>query len=143
MDTGLRFAETGRTPTHQNRKILKTDEFYRKKLWLLLIDAPKWPKVSRLHSTRTIRAEDHQESGQDPRNALSYKDNGIPSRDFVSWLLITRHPGTEMGTTQFAIQAQNTRSRLRYWIASAMCLGSIAPAPSRSATVLATFRIRS
>ena len=65
MDTGLRFAGTGRTPTHQNCKILKTDEFYRKKLWLPLIDAPKWPKVSRLHSTRTIRAEERQESGQD------------------------------------------------------------------------------
>src|ERR1700692_2421689 len=47
-------------------------------------------------STRTIRAEDRQESGQGPRNALNYKENAAASRDFVSWLLINRHPRTEM-----------------------------------------------
>ena len=39
--------------------------------------------------------------------------------------------------------AQNVRSNVRYWIASAMCLVSILSAPSRSATVRATLRMRS
>jgi hypothetical protein len=34
QDTGSVLREPGRTPTHQNCKILKTDDFYRKKLWL-------------------------------------------------------------------------------------------------------------
>src|SRR5437763_13897274 len=41
-----------------------------------LIDAPKWPKVSRIHLTRTFRAEVHQESGQGLQNALTYRANG-------------------------------------------------------------------
>ena len=41
------------------------------------------------------------------------------------------------------LHAQNVRSNVRYWIASAMCLGWIAAALSRSAIVRATFRMRS
>src|SRR5579863_6154314 len=43
----------------------------------------------------------------------------------------------------FVSQAQNVQSRVRYWMASAMCLGSIDFPPSNSAIVLATLRIRS
>jgi hypothetical protein len=43
----------------------------------------------------------------------------------------------------FKSHAQNVRSRVRYWIASAMCPDSIASVPDRSAMVRATFRTRS
>jgi hypothetical protein len=38
---------------------------------------------------------------------------------------------------------QYERSSVRYWIASLKCYGAISSAPSRSAIVRATFRIRS
>src|ERR1700752_3292028 len=40
------------------------------------------------------------------------------------------------------LYAQYVRSSVRYWMASAMCFGWIAGSDSRSATVLATFKIR-
>lgn len=61
--------------------------------------------------------------------------NGLQTR-FTGAFRITRLPG-------FLHHAQNVRSSVRYWMASAMCFGSICCEPSRSATVRATFRIRS
>jgi hypothetical protein len=67
--------EPGRTPTHQNCKILKTDDFYRKKLWLF----NRCSEVAESFSDtfdQNRRAEVHQDSGQGLQNALSYRANG-------------------------------------------------------------------
>src|SRR5207244_10972588 len=56
---------------------------------------------------------------------------------------IVEHGPVSTTPSTAASYAQNVRSSVRYWIASAMCLGSIAAAPSRSAIVRATFSIRS
>jgi hypothetical protein len=53
---GASLLEARRRAYQTNCKILKTDEFYRKKLWLLCIDAPRWPKVSRITYDQSLKS---------------------------------------------------------------------------------------
>jgi hypothetical protein len=74
----------------------------------------------------------------------------LPNRDHFGWTRFTLHPlrclmrahGCAALATN-APHAQYVRSSVLYWMASAMCLGSICGVPSRSATVRETFRMRS
>src|SRR6266404_9331924 len=100
---------------------------------------------------RPVRAEVRQETGLlGLQNAITYRETGAASRILLDVLEAAGRQRTRMGTTRICgnrarrtFHAQNVRSKVRYCIASAMCLGSMATAPSRSATVRATFRMRS
>jgi hypothetical protein len=99
---------------------------------------------------RPVRAEVRQETGLlGLQNAITYRETGAASRILLDVFGSGRMSGNQNGhdpdlrRARRTFHAQNVRSKVRYCIASAMCLGSMAAAPSRSATVRATFRMRS
>src|SRR5882757_9900955 len=85
--------------------------------------------------TKPSQAEVRQESrALGLQNAITYRETKVPSRNLLL-------PVSSQGTRKFRngppsssfclfVYAQNVRSKVRYWIASAMCLGSICAAPS-------------